>query len=301
MKLTIGSIYIGVEPYDLLRLSDVEGHKYEFGLSDMLDLPGGRLGPHLDLVTEIVIGFSGVTNLDFLAYFPEAGDVWIIDSTVKDISGLQNLKKLKALAIDRPTCRMDVLGKLHSLERIFLDDWRPGADSIFQVRTITYARIRRMKEANLSRMSAWTSLKELWLHAGALTDLAGLPTTLEVLELSSIRGLTSLSSVGVATQLQKLIIGGCKNIHDLEGLQSCPQLRTLVIARSGYITSLSPLKNLQDLDYVYLGDDTVVRDDIDVLYSLHSLKKLIISGKSGLDVERFHQALPDCDLIVAKR
>ena len=301
MKLTIGSIYIGVEPYDLVRLGNEEGYRYEFGLSEMLDLPSGRLAPHLDLVTEIVIGFSGVTDLDFLAYFPEVVKVRVMDSTVKNIDGLQHLKKLKSLAIDRPMCRMHVLGKLQALERIFLDDWRPGADTIFQVQTISNARIRRMKEMNLSRMSGWTLLREMWLHAGTLTDLTGLPSSIEVFELTGIRGLTSLSPLRSAAKLHKLIIEGCKNLHSLEGLQACTQLQVLGIAKAQYIESLKPLIYLEKLEYGFIADNTIVQNDVDILYGLPSLRKLIISGKSGLDADRFRQALPDCDLIVAKK
>jgi hypothetical protein len=90
MKLIIGSIYIGVESYDALRLIDKDGQKIEFELSELYELPSGRLVHYLALITEIVVGFSGITHLDFLVCFPEVTKIRVMDSTVKNIDGLEH-------------------------------------------------------------------------------------------------------------------------------------------------------------------------------------------------------------------
>ncbi len=300
MKLTIGSIYLGKNQPNFAELSNDQGVVKQIPLEDS-DPSIEDFSPYLNQVDEIVIGFVNQTDLDFLQYFPNVTRLWIITSRVKNLDGLQFLDNLKLLTIDRPTCRMDKLGELSSLEELNIDDWRPGAKSVFRLKGLVKVSIRKFGCSDLQGMSEWTRLSQLWINAGKLEDLEGIPGTIKKLRLTSLRNLQTLSALSNCLKLEDLRLASCRKINSLVGIEQCFQLKTLSIAKSGVIQSLKPLYNLKNLEYIYFADGTEVQDNnsIDVLYDLPKLQKLIITKKSGLDRNKILEVVPDCDVILA--
>lgn len=299
MKLTIGSIYLGKNQPNFAELSDEERIVKRISLEDS-DPSIEEFYPYLDQINEVVVGFVNQPNLDFLKFFPNVTRIWIITSTVKNLDGLRYLNNLRSLAIDRPTCRMDILGELKSLETLYLDDWRPGAKSIFHLKGLVKVGVQKYGYPDLQGMSGWTRLNELWINAGKLEELRSIPSAIKKLRLTNLRKLQSLLPLSACPWLEELIVDGCRKINSLAGIEQCFQLRILSIGRSGTIESLEPLRNLKNLEHIFLADGTDIQEGNDVLYTLPNLRKLIITKQSGLEKDKVLKIAPNCEVFFAK-
>lgn len=299
MKFTIGSIYLGKDQPNFAELSDETGTVKQISLEDT-DPRLEEFAPYLDQVTEVVVGFVNQPDLEFLKFFPNVTNIWIITSTVKNLDGLRYPKNLKSFAIDRPTCRMDILGELSSLEELYLDDWRPGAKSIFRLKKLVKVGIQKFGYSDLQGMSDWTRLKELWLNAGKLEELRDIPQTINKLRLTNLRKLQSLLPLSNCLNLEEFKIDGCRKVNSLAGIEQCLQLRILSVGRSGTIESFEPLRNLKNLEHIFVADRTSVQKGVDALYALPNLRKLIVMKQSGLEKDKVLRTAPNCEVYFAK-
>lgn len=301
MKLTIGSIYLGKEQPDIAKLSDAQGLVQQIPLSEISSLDIEGFSPYLSQIDEVVVGFFDQPDMDFLQFLPNVTKVWIISPMVKDINGLRHLSNLRSLAIDRPTCRMDVLGELGSLDDLYIDDWRPGAKSIFRLKGLVKVGIQKFGCSSLQDMSDWMALKELWINAGRLEDLRGIPVTIKKLRLSNLRKLQSLLPLSTCSQLEDLRLESCRKVNSLKGIEQCYELRILSVSKGGAIGSLEPLRNLKGIEQVLLAGGTEVGDvGIDALYNLPKLRRIIIPERSGLEKDRVLEVAPNCDIRIVK-
>jgi len=193
---------------------------------------------------------------------------------------------------------MDVLGELVNLTSIYLDDWRPGAAGVFNLTEIQHASIRRYPYTELRPMHRWTKLNSLWLAYGALESLEGIPAIVTKLELKMLRKLHDIRSISDCHALERLVIGDCKQLSSLEGLETCRELKILSIYNvNSVIRSLNPIRDLPNLTYLVLtGFTGVLEPDESVLDELHQLETLIISKKLGIPLERLKRALPNTDI-----
>jgi hypothetical protein len=304
MRLAIGEITLAgaLAARPAMVLADERGSERRFSMSDLLQPRMGTLSPHLHKVTELVVGYTDLPNLDFLVWLPNITHVRILTPSVKNISGLRYLEKLESLAINRPTCRMDVLGELESLKILYLDDWRPGASSIFRLRGLVKVGLQKIACPNLLAMSGWSLLEELWLNAGRLEDLTGIPRNIRRLRLTSLRKLSSLQPLLVCSQLEDLRLESCRGVNTLHGLEPCYRLKTLSIVRGDVLQCLEPLRDLRDLEYLVIADGTCVEGNrVDVLYALPGLKTLIISKRSGVEIDKLLRTAPHCDVRLTAR
>ncbi len=299
MKLTIGTIYLGKDEPNLAVLSDEQGVVKQFSLED--EYPSKEdFSPYFDQVDEVVVGFVNQPDLAFLRSFPNVTNVWILTSTVKNLDGLLYLKNLKSFAIDRPTCRMDVLGELSSLEELYLDDWRPGAKSIFRLKNLVKVGIQKYGYPNLQEISHWAKLEGLWLNAGKLKTLDGIPTNLKRLRLTSLRKFYSIFEISNCLQLEKFALTSCRQVNSLEGLENCLQLKGIGITKGGTIESLEPLRELKNLEFIAIASGTNYQGQgVDVLYELPKLQRVVITKKSGVEKEKILKMAPNCKIILA--
>lgn len=136
--MIIGSLYFG-ELYEsdlntITLLTDNEHviTRASFGEEILLDT-FQPFSDHLADVTQLTIGYTHLSNLNFLSHLPMLEKVDIVTSLVKDISGLQALPRIRELFMERPSYSLNVLGELRTLESIFLGDWRVEAKNIFKL------------------------------------------------------------------------------------------------------------------------------------------------------------------------
>jgi hypothetical protein len=300
VKLVIGSIYLARGGHaDSIELSDSSGTRvYSARGYDALINPQSRLLRYAEHINEVVVGFCDTTNLDFLLHFPYARSVAIMTSTVKDIQGLRHVPELRSLSIERATCRMDIIGSLSELERIHLDTWRPGAQSILELRNLRSVRIRGYPYPNLEPTRNWAKLDKLWLSIGGLESLDGVPPKLTELELSYLRKLRSIDSIGKCAQLRRFVLEGCKNLESISGLEGCHALGMLSISRAGMLATLAPIRHLSSVTYLAISDMRGVQDkQSDVLDRMANLQTCIVSKKTGIDIERVRRNSPSVETL----
>ncbi len=297
--LLVGSKFFAAETYD--KVDVYVGDELTLRVEGLgqLDDPDSevlrRFGRDIDVVE---VGICDIGDLSFLRHLPNVKSVWVFTTSVKDLSGLRYASQLERFAIDRPSCRMDVLGELVNLTSIHLDDWRPGAAGVFNLTEIQHASIRRYPYTELRPMHRWTKLNSLWLAYGALESLEGIPAIVTKLELKMLRKLHDIRSISDCHALERLVIGDCKQLSSLEGLETCRELKILSIYNvNSVIRSLNPIRDLPNLTYLVLtGFTGVLEPDESVLDELHQLETLIISKKLGIPLERLKRALPNTDI-----
>jgi hypothetical protein len=109
------------------------------------------------------------------------------------------------------------------------------------------------------------------------TDLQGMPN-LKVLCLPGARKFTSLDSIGLLTNLERLFIEDCVKIKNINGLGNLKNLKELEIRGFEFakmeIESLSPLTDLKKLEYLTFVMMKVKDGSLAPLGNLKSLKKL---------------------------
>lgn len=297
--LLVGTKYLGEGESHWIEVREDDNVQMRLeGLHHLYDPTSQLLQSCAEGIDAVQVGFCGIGDLDFLQYLPNVTCFHVTTSSVKDISGLRYLSRLEQFAIDRPDCRMDVLGELTNLTTIYLDDWRPGAANVFKLTKLHTVRFRRYPYADLRPMHRWTKLNSLWLAYGALESLEGIPATVTKVELTMLRKFHDIRSISNCHALELLQIQGCKGLTTLDGLEYCRTLRGISIAdNKSTIENLQPIRHLSRLTYLFLtGFAGVSEPDESVLDELHQLETLIISKKLGIPLARLKRALPNTDI-----
>ena len=172
----------------------------------------------------------------------------------------------------------------------------------------------------------------LALEAGAEAPREGLQIRPGMTAFSTLKGrqeprYTSEDVAGPLTELCPNLLAldlGHNDVHDLSFLRAWPHLRRLIIVDSKTpVTDISPLAELNDLEYVELFlqnitdltplagktrliDLNLAHNDITDLTPLHSctgLKRLWISYNHHLSqqqLDAFHAAVPDCQIVTGE-
>jgi hypothetical protein len=302
MKLLLGTMDVSQweESVSVVELSDEGGHVRRFPPTVLLQPPSGELAGWFQAVNEVVLAYADHPDLEFLRLVPNATKVRILPP-IKDVNGLRYLTRLKEVVFSRKVGRLDVLGELSSLEAVSFDGWPRGAESIFQLKRLSWVGLGGFGCRTLEGMSGWSSLQTLVLDWGKLEVLTGIPASVRELSLGFLRKLSSLEPLSHCGQLERLIIEGCKGIESLEGLEHCHGLRILSIyGVGGGIKSLEPLRGLTSLEHVVLssirGNDVA---SVDALYTLPNLTWLNTRRSIGVDAALVQRTAPQCEVRVA--
>ncbi|WP_017861715.1 hypothetical protein [Leptospira interrogans] len=287
MKLTIGSIYISSNSDTRVFLSEKDDTPpiRIWELSDFL--MSIRFYEYRVTITEVVVGFVSLSNINFLEYLPSVQSLWILTSNIKDFSALSLITNLKKLKIDRVSAGLgDVLLHLRNLEEIFLDHWVQGAENIFELKKLKNVSLRGCAFKNLKGMMDWRDLKHLWLHGGKIVSLTGIPSNIESLRLTRIPSIRSLDGLSSCFSLLDLRVDSCKKIISLNGIENCIALNILSMIGLK-LESLEPIRNLKRLEYVVFAGGTRISNRVDVLYNLPLLRELIAPKQAHLDLSQF--------------
>lgn len=305
MKLVIGTPdlqqHLASGGRDIGGIELIEGEQTVLrGSLEELTRPGlGRLAEFRGQVTDLLIAYVELQDLAFLEQLPNIIRARLLTPQLGDATGLRFLSKLTHLSIERPSYRLEVLGELLGLEELYLDDWRPGAASIFRLSKLRQVGIQKYAFRTMEPAHSWAELRELWLNAGKLEDLRGIPTNVRKIRLTCQRNLASLSALAVCGNLEEVYLQSCRQIEALYGLEGCSRLRVLSLAQCGRIESLAPIAGLP-IEFLFLADGTTV-DHTEALYHLPRLKRLIIVRSAGADERRLRQVVPDCEIQITKR
>jgi Leucine-rich repeat (LRR) protein len=135
----------------------------------------------------------------------------------------------------------------------------------------------------LENLPAASGLLELLVGSRNLTSLSGIssfPTVKKVRILDAI-SLIDLSSLFLLSNLETLYLHNVKKLKKFECLRGNKSLRELKFINCKEIDSISFLGDLENLEHIEIGGNTVVRDgDLSVLLRLPKLRSAIITPKA---------------------
>jgi hypothetical protein len=258
----------------------------------------GSAAPYLDRVISVIAGYDCGPDLEFLRHLPKTVSFRSVSASLVQIDGLRHLQRLRELNLGHPTYRLDVLGELSELESLYLDGWQPGAQSLFGLRNLVRVGMQRYAHEDLSPTAGWSQLRYLWLNAGRLRFLGGIPSGVRHLKLTNQRKL--LEGISGCIGLRELTLDCCAGPHSLEGVQHCRRLGGISLRKSGLLLDLSPLGGLEDLEELSLIEGVVTEEtSLEGIYGHPRLRDLCIPREAKLDVDRLLADSPNCQIRLA--
>lgn len=217
-------------------------------------------------------GWRGRT-MDFLEDLTELEGLWIIDSTVDDISPIHCLKNLKALSVTTLSRTHIDFSCFPQLELCVLD-WEPGYASVFDCVWLRGLFVDNFKGKDSSAFSTLKNLSSLSILNGPLPDIRGLAelTDLKHLALCNLRKLSSLDGLENLTNLTHLEVHGCRRIGNINAIGNLRGIIMLQLDETGDIESLAPLRGLDQLRHLFfIGGTNVLDGDLSVIENLPAL------------------------------
>jgi len=218
-------------------------------------------------------GWRGA-DVRFLERLPGLNAFTIIDHSIKDVTAIHALGRLKYLDVNT-YCKTPIdFGKFPLLEECALE-WRPKSESLFADQGVKKAFVNKCPLKDLRAMSTMTSLESLSLASPKLETLEGIEslTTLTFLGIFVARRLTSLNGVQAVPNLVQLEVNDCPKVRDIAPLGALRRLRNLHLCNDGDIETIRPLRELKELEQFLFYESTNVLDgDLSPLKSLPKLR-----------------------------
>lgn len=201
----------------------------------------------------------------------------IVDVPIDDLSPVSKLHALTALHLQAHTKGLVDFARLEQLQDCSFT-WWSGARSIFECSELRALDIRSVGEAELGGISRLRNLRTLTLQ-------------------SNIRSLAPMTSL---EKVEKLVLLNCRNLEDVSGLASLPNLRWLAIDGSKKVRDFSPVAKLAKLEVLDLSDVGVI-PSLAPFATLKKLRALAFAGaKTSIedgDLGVLH-SLPDLAMLM---
>ena len=236
------------------RIQSLEGIQSFAALRDLrIDVSGSNLLPLSALLglerLRIYADRSSLSNTDVLETLTRLSSLEIDLANLIDVSFAANLRRLEYLGLQNN--RIDDLSPLASLDRLrHIEVGSNGLSDLSDLAEIE----------SLERIGAWDN------RISDVSDLRSLPN-LRALQIGGNR-LRDLQSIGEMKALEELSVNG--NLVDyLDGIEGASKLRWLDVGDNFYISDLSPLQSLQNLEELWIS-----RVDIKDLKALVGLERL---------------------------
>lgn len=234
----------------------------ELSLNSSLGWPGGSV--------------EFINELDFLT------GLEIIDQVnVSDVSPIHSLADLEHLSINTYCTTPVDFHKFPKLRSCFIQ-WRKGAESVFESKTITSLGINCYRVGNLLAVRNMTQLEELWLASNSSQSLEGLQNLshLKTLTVGWFRNLKDIEALRSLKELEQLEINWCRKLQDVDAIAELKNLKILQLCDNRHIATLLPLVGLPLLEDVLFYGSTVIDDgDMSVLMTLPNLRQIAFANR----------------------
>jgi hypothetical protein len=197
--------------------------------------------PLAGFIEDLIIGDENL-DLSAIGNFPGLKYLGVPDikKSVLDLSCFQNLKTL-AFTQSKKVHGFETCQNLESLS------------------------ITNIKSLNLSALQAMPFLKELNLYNPAVESLEGIQkySSLEKMEIYAAKKLRLIGAIsGVQSSIVELKITKTSGIQDIQTLAELHSLKTLVLAESGSIQSLSFMNGFENIEIVSFWGTTILDGDM---------------------------------------
>ncbi len=242
------------------------------------------------------LGYN-INNLDFLNLFPYIKHIRILNRLI-DLNGLYNLKKLETLYLGDESKQELDFTIFKNLKRCSFA-WRKNADSIFEIKNLTWLSVAKFPYNSLEKFAAFKDLTYLRVGSSKLENLfcpLKLPK-LNMLSLSSLPLITSLDGINSFPNIESLEIYNLKNLSNLNSIKSLVRIKKLTFENCKKLGNINQISNLKNLEILHINNC----DDIKSLNPIIDLKKLttllfiestnIIDGNLNLIKNKFFKVL----------
>ncbi|KAF2675550.1 L domain-like protein [Microthyrium microscopicum] len=178
-------------------------------------------------------------------------EVDFYDNLIKDIQGLEGMRKLKSLDLSFNKIKhLKNVDHLAELTDIYFVQNRishiQGLEGLSKLRNLELGGNRIRTVENLETL---TGLEELWLGKNKITEITGLSTlsNLKILSIQANR-ITTISGLSALTSLEELHISN-NLLTSITGLESNTNLRVIDISSNAiaHLSGLDSLVNLEEL------------------------------------------------------
>ena len=229
-------------------------------------------------------------------------DLWET-SDLREISSLENLKRLGITKNVKSKVSLDILEPLQNLET-FYTSISKDIEAISKLQNLKFLSLNEIKKDNLDFLTNLRNLKVLWLSMGSFTDFSSLAQieSLNKLQVHQVRGFDSKSINPILTscgQLWALKLNNLKNITNLDFIPFMPKIKYLSMEGIKNLDTYTPIKNsktmetiagyncrpadkslegLINLKEIWLGD-SYAKSEIERLLNANDAKSIWIRGK----------------------
>lgn len=242
-------------------------------------------------VTNVEVEDFDCDDLNFLKEFPSIEKLSILNHFVKDLSGIYGLNKLRVLAINETTTKVEFrINELKNLEELYgtLPRKTVGINELNNLKKVALWGYKP-KSKNLNEFKNLKSLHKLSMTQSSLHTLDGIEeiVNLKSLGLYYLRTLVDITALEkVKAPVSELFFENCKSIADFSPIHNLKELEKLIIRACGDIPSLSfilKLNKLKSLEFpetnILDGNLNVCEGIEDVFYTKQKIKTKQISGE----------------------
>lgn len=240
----------------------------------------------------------GNSDLQVLAELEELTSLTLGSTSLDSLDGITRMKRLRSLELGRASVtKLDLLAELPGLERLALTDSHQlaSADELARLNGLRELVLEGGELLEMQALAGLQHLESLTVRRSAIKDISFVAelSALRSLTLDSNNELTNLRPLGGLHGLEKLHLNTgvinsldelaqLKNLQslylnglrDLQPLSSLQQLQTLVLKGASGYGDLQPLASLGKLESLTLDDASIDSNQLGILLSLSSLKRL---------------------------
>lgn len=220
-------------------------------------------------------GWRG-SDLSFLTDLPHLSSFKIIDLEIRSVEPIHVLHELLALEVIT-YCNTAITFSAFPLLQECSLEWRSGATSLFEVRTLKKLFLDDYKGRDVNAFARLTELESLAILNAPVENLFGLSdlTKLKSLRLANLKCLRSLAGIEPLVNLEELDIHTCPRIGSIDQVGYLSRLRTFHLNNDGNIESLKPLAKLTQLESVLFYESTnIVDGDLSPLFGQQHLTNI---------------------------
>ena len=221
-------------------------------------------------------------NIDFLRELNDVKKVFI-QSSIKNMSGLDDLTTLEYLALNEATSQViDILS--YPKMKKFAGVWSNKIKNLEQAHQLRGLGLSNFKpkSGSLDELAGLTNLVDLHLLQCSMLTLSGIEhfTSLKDLYVGYMRNLKDISAINSdLAQVTDIHFQNCKKVESFAGLAMLPSLNRISLESCGDIDSISFVRDMSKLEKLFFVDTHVLDGDLSPCVDNQMLKLVGFKNK----------------------
>jgi len=242
-------------------------------------------------------------DLEVLRAMPGLRDLQFQALAVRSIASLRPLARIERLKINGIASERIVspLAGLSGLRYLHLECWK-GLRSLGDLHDLERVSLMDVSLANIKAFKAWRKVRSLALSGRGVRSLEGIDALESLQELFlGGAGLRDLKPLAEAKNLRLLKLVNCDRVEDFAPLGETRNLQSVVIhlgsiSTTGHLSNIDFLAGLERLEEFELRGAVIDDRRLDVLFGLPKLRRVMLLGAFGHQVEQLRGHRPECTI-----